>query len=152
MTERARSRFTAGEWEAIARAPLLAAMMVIAADGRGNARATLAAARAWGKVSRDAYGSLVGELLGERMAALGEPFRDRAALRDEVPAALREAVAIVDRAGSDDDRREYRRFVLELARAAGSARRRRRSGDARTEGRREAVAAIQAILDTDACT
>src|SRR4051812_35021521 len=112
--------FTPQQWSVIAGAPLLAAMWVIA-DSRASARATLAALRAY----RHAPGSYDTELLHELLAtppaaAIRRP-QDRDTLRREAPAALREAIEIVDRDATTDEQAEYRRLVLTLAGATGRA-------------------------------
>jgi hypothetical protein len=129
--------FTPQEWSVIARAPLLAAMWVVA-DARGAVRATLAAVRAY----RDARGSYDTELLRELLAtppadAIKRPH-DRNALRREAPAALRQAVEIIDRVATTDERAEYRHLVLALAEAAGPT---------QTDSERDALRSITAILD-----
>jgi hypothetical protein len=138
------------EWSVIAGAPLLAAMSVIAGD-RGSMRATLAAVRGY----RDARGSydteLMRELLATPPADATERPRDRAAPRHEAPAALRQAMEILERVASVEERAEYRRFVLALAVAAGRAARKRgplqRARATGTDSERDALRSITAILD-----
>jgi hypothetical protein len=144
------TRFSTQEWSMIAGAPVLAAMSVIA-GGRGGMRSTLAAARGY----RDARGSYDTELMRELLAtppadAIERP-RDREALRAEAPAALRRAMGMLQRVASAEERAEYRRFVLALADAAGSAARTgrlmRRSRATPTDPERDALRSITAILD-----
>jgi hypothetical protein len=143
-------RFSTQEWSVIAGAPLLAAMSVIA-GGRGGMRSTLAAVRGY----RDARGSYDSELMRELLAtspadAIERP-RDRDALHAEAPAALRQAMEILERVASAQERAEYRRFVLALADAAGRAAHTRgllrRSHATPTESERAALQSITAILD-----
>jgi hypothetical protein len=143
-------RFSTQEWSVIAGAPLLAAMSVIA-GGRGGMRSTLAAVRGF----RDARGSYDTELMRELLAtppadAIERP-RDREALRAEAPAALRQAMEILERVASAEERAEYRRFVLAVADAAGHAARTggllRRSRATATDAERDALRSITAILD-----
>jgi hypothetical protein len=143
-------RFSTQEWSVIAGAPLLAAMSVIA-GGRAGMRSTLAAVRGY----RDARGSYDTELMRELLAtppadAIERP-RDRQALRAEAPAALRQAMAILEPVASAQERAEYRRFVLALADAARRAARKggllRRTRATATDSERDALRAITAILD-----
>src|SRR3954453_19836979 len=144
------TRFSTQEWSVIAGAPLLAAMSVIA-GGRGGMRSTLAAVRGY----RDARGSydtdLMRELLDTPPAHAIERPRDGEALRAEAPAALRQAMEILERVASDAERAEYRRFVLALADAAGSGARAGgllgRSRDTPTSSASDALRSITAILD-----
>src|SRR4051794_6840660 len=142
--------FTPQQWSIIAGAPLLAAMWVVA-DTRSAPRATLAAVRAY----RDARGSYDTELLRELLATspadvIKRPH-DRDALRREAPAALREAIVIVDRVATTDEQAEYRRLVLALAEAAERAARKggpfRRGRATQTDSGRDALRSITAILD-----
>jgi hypothetical protein len=144
------TKFTPQQWSIIAGAPLLAAMWVVA-DTRGAARATLAAVRAY----RDARGSYDTELLRELLATspadvIKRP-RDRDALRQEAPAALRQAIEIIDRVAAADERAEYRRLVLALAEAAERAARKgglfRRGRATQPDSERRALHSITAILD-----
>src|SRR3954451_17913465 len=114
------TKFTPQQWSIIAGAPLLAAMWVVP-DRRGNMRATLAAVRAY----RDARGSYDTELLRELLAtppadAINRPH-DRDALRHEAPAALRQAIEIIDRVATTHEQDEYRRLARSLAEATGRA-------------------------------
>jgi len=144
------TKFTPQQWSVIAGAPLLAAMWVVA-DRRGSMRATLAAVRAY----RDARGSYDTELLRELLAtppanAINRPH-DRDALRQEAPAALRQALEIIDRVATTHEQAEYRRFVLTLAEAAGRAAskggRFGRSRATQTDSEHDALRSITAILD-----
>jgi hypothetical protein len=144
------TKFTPQQRSVIAGAPLLAAMWVIA-DTRRSTRATFAAVRAY----RDARGSYDTELLRDLLAtppadAIKRPH-DREALRREAPAALRQAIEIIDRIATTHEQTEYRRLVLTLAEATGRAARKgglfRRSRATETDSERDALRSITAILD-----
>src|SRR3954453_15477921 len=144
------AKLTPQQWSIIAGAPLLAAMWVIAGT-RGSMRATLAAVRG----HRDARGSYDTELLRELLAtppadAIKRPH-DRAALRRDAPAALRQAIEIVDPVATTREQAEYRRLLLTLAEAAARAARKgglfERSRAAQTNSERHALRSITAILD-----
>src|SRR3954447_24299937 len=114
------TKFTPQQSSIIAGAPLLAARWVVP-DTRGAARATLAAVRAY----LDARGSYDTELLRELLAtppadAINRPH-DRDALRHEAPAALRQAIEIIDRVATTHEQDEYGRLVGRLAEATGRA-------------------------------
>jgi len=143
-------RFSTREWSVIAGAPLLAAMWIVAGE-RGGMRATLAAVRGY----RDARGSydteLVRDLLATPPADAIERPRDREALRDEAPAALREAMQILERVASTEERAEYRQFVLAPVEAAGRGARKRglmrRARATQSDSERDALRSMTAILD-----
>jgi hypothetical protein len=146
----AQTKNTPQQCSVIARAPLLAAMWVVA-DTHGRMRATLAAVRA----NRDARDSYHTELLHELLAtppatAITRPH-DRDALRREAPATLRQAIEIIDRLATTHEQAAYRRLVLTLAEATGRATRKRglrqRSRATQTDSQRDALRSITAILD-----
>jgi hypothetical protein len=91
------------------------------------------------------------ELLAMPPAEAIERPRDREALRHEAPAALRQAMEILDRVASAEERAEYRRFVLALAEATGHAARKggllRRGRATQTHAERDALRSITAIFD-----
>jgi len=112
----AKAEFNAEEWSVIVGAPLLTAMLVIAADKGGSVRETMAVSRAY-KTAREGHD---GELLSALLAtppALDSASRPRTPedLRRQAPATLREAVSILERAGTEDEVIEYKRFVFSLA-------------------------------------
>ncbi len=114
-----RSSFTDEEWALLARAPLRAAMMVVAAEKGGHLRETLAIAKAYNVATKDfGGGELFDELLkASPSAALKRPAKDR----DLPEPMLREALAILARVGTTQEEADYRRFVLALAEAAAHA-------------------------------
>src|SRR4051812_16526332 len=93
------TRFSTQEWSVIAGAPLLAAMSVIAGD-RGGMRSTRAAVRGYRDARRAYDTELLRELLATPPADAIQRPRDRDALRHEAPAALREAMEILERVAS----------------------------------------------------
>src|SRR3954462_6497665 len=100
------TKFTPQQWSVIAGAPLPPALGVVA-DRRGSMRATLAAVRAY----RDARGSYDTELLRELLAA---PPANANALRHEAPAALRQAIEIIDRVATTHEQAEIRACAEEV--------------------------------------
>jgi hypothetical protein len=115
------TRFTAEEWSLLAEAPLLAAMMVLAAGRGGSVRGTLAVARGYAEARERDYVPLVIELIGGSSPDLKARVREREALAREAPIALQGALALLARKGSEQERRDYARFVLDMARAAAQA-------------------------------
>jgi hypothetical protein len=91
------------------------------------------------------------ELLATPPADAVERPRDRNALRPDAPASLGQAIEILERVASAEERAEYRQFVLALAEAAGRAARKgglsERGRATQTDSEREALRSITAILD-----
>lgn len=112
-----KAQFNAEEWSVIVGAPLLTAMLVIAADKGGSVRETMAVSRAYTTAREQHDGR---ELLGALLST--PPTVDPASrprtpedLRREAPRSLREAVAILERIATEDEIIEYKRFVFSLA-------------------------------------
>jgi hypothetical protein len=118
----AKAEFNADEWAAVAGAPLLAAMMVIAADRGGSVRESVAVAKAYGE-AREQYGSeLMSALLASPPATAVQRPDSPADLPDQAKTTLRDAVATLERVASEDEVVEYKRFVYALAESAAGAR------------------------------
>ena len=117
----AKADFNAEEWGVVVGAPLLAAMMVIAADSGGSVRETVAVARAYAEAKAQYEGEFMSALLGTPPAAAGERPASREAVHDAATAQLREAIAILERVGTQDDVVEYKRFVFSLGETVAKA-------------------------------
>ena len=117
-----KASFNAEEWAVVSSAPSLAALRVIAADRGGTVRESLAAQRAFA----DALAGDPGELLREMLTTpspLEPDERPRSAdeLRDRAAQVLREAIALLERKGTDAEVVEYKRFVYGLAESVARA-------------------------------
>ena len=99
----AKAEFNADEWAVVAGAPLLAAMMVIAADRGGSVRESVAVARAYADARDQHDGELMSALLATPPAAAVKRPDSPADPRDQATATLREAVAILERVGTEDE-------------------------------------------------
>jgi hypothetical protein len=111
-----KAEFNAEEWSAIANAPFLTGMLVIAADRGGTVRETLAISRAYATAREEQADDLVKEILATP-PAIDPAKRPRTPedLRREAPAALREAIEILTRVATEDEVIAYKRFVYSLA-------------------------------------
>jgi hypothetical protein len=110
--------FAADEWALLAEAPLMAAMMVLAAGRRGNVRGTLAVAREYAAARERGSSPLLAKLLSGPAPDVRARTRDREALAGKAPPAIRAALALLAREASEDDRNAYARFLLGVAAAA----------------------------------
>jgi hypothetical protein len=114
MTQKA--AFNADDWTTLANAPALVGMLVIAASKGGTVRETLAAQRAYQAAAAKDPGELLRAIL-TTPAALDPVTAPKSPeeLREVAPQTLRNAIAILERLGTDAEVVEYKRFVFSLA-------------------------------------
>ncbi len=117
----AKAEFNAEEWSVVAGAPLLSAMMVIAAERGGSVRESVAVAKAYGEAREQYEGELMSALLATPPATAVQRPDGPADLPEQARSALREAVAILERVATEDEVVEYKRFVYALAESVASA-------------------------------
>ena len=117
----AKAEFNAEEWAVVAGAPLLSAMMVIAADRGGSMRESVAVAKAYGEAREQYEGELMSALLATPPATAVKRPDSPDELHDQATATLREAIAILERVATEDEVIEYKRFVFSLAESVASA-------------------------------
>jgi hypothetical protein len=110
-----KSQFNAEEWEAVARAPALAALMVMMADRGGTIRESLALGRAYAEARRDGGSELIEQLVSSPPSldpnSLGQPDQ----LRQQLPEHIREAVRLVEEKGTPEEVEDYKSFILRVA-------------------------------------
>jgi hypothetical protein len=140
----AKADFNAEEWSVVVGAPLLTAMMVVAADRGGSVRESVAVARAYGEAREQYDSELMSALLATPPAAAAKRPAKREDLRDEAVAQLREAIAILDRVATEDEVVDYKRFVFALAEGVARA---HKEGGFLGIGGKEVSEAEQAALD-----
>lgn len=148
-----KAAFNAEEWALVARAPFLTAMLVIAADKGGTVRESMAISRAYGAARAQQGDELLAEILatppGIDPAKTPRTAED---LRREAPAALREAVEILNRVATEDEVIAYKRFVFSLADTVARAHREGGflgiGGTEVSEHEQAALDEIAAIFDT----
>lgn len=144
MTSKA--QFNAEEWSEVIQAPMLAAMLVLAASRGGTIREAREIAKVYAEVRRQgAESALLDAIVGDR--AVVQPAQARhqpEALRDEGMSHIRKALAIVDRIATEDEANEYRRFIWALADRTARA---HREGGVLGLGGKEVSDAERAVLD-----
>jgi hypothetical protein len=148
----AKAEFNAEEWDTVVGAPLLGAMLVIAADKGGSVRETLAVARAYAAARETHDGELMSAVLASGPAAGGAAKGiEREDLGRAAEAALREALAILERVATAQEVVEYKRFAYALAESAARAHREggllRRGASDISEAEQAALDAIAAVFD-----
>jgi thioredoxin-like negative regulator of GroEL len=117
----AKAEFNAEEWAVVVGAPLLTAMMVIAAERGGSVRESVAVAREYAEARERHDGELMSALLATPPASAAKRPATPQAVHDEAVAGLREAVAILERVATQDEVVEYKRFVYALAESVARA-------------------------------
>ncbi len=116
-----KAEFDAEEWSVVAGAPLLTAMMVIAAERGGSMRESVAVAKVYGESREQHDGEFMSALLATPPATAVQRPDSADDLHDQATATLREAVAILERVGTADEVVEYKRFVFALAESVARA-------------------------------
>lgn len=151
MTEKA--AFDAEQWTVITTAPLLTALVVIAADRGGTVRESVAISRAYAAARDHNPGPLLQAVLSTPPAldAANAP-KSPDELRREAPEALRRAIATLERIATDEELREYKRFVFSVADTVARAHREGGflglGGTEVSEHEQAALDEIAAIFDT----
>jgi len=112
----AKAAFNAEEWSQLATAPALAGMRVAAAARGGALRESVALQRSYARAREQHRDGLLHELLHTPPALdLGSVPRTGEDLRQATIDALRRAVRILERVGTDDEVVAYKRFVYAVA-------------------------------------
>ena len=139
-----KSEFNAEEWDRIARAPALAALMVITADRGGSIRESIALGKAYNEARQNGGSELIQELVSSppRLdpTSIGPPDQ----LREQLPQRLTEAMRLVEGKADPEEAEEYRAFILRLADVVAHA---NREGGVLGIGGKEVSPEEQAALD-----
>jgi hypothetical protein len=110
----AKADFTDEEWNLVREGPPAAGMIVLTAEGGGSFRETWALAKVYAE-ARKQHGEsqLLDELVSEKPDL--ERYHSTEELEQRGLAALREAVALLERKATPDEVEDYRRFVVNVA-------------------------------------
>jgi hypothetical protein len=140
-----RAAFNAEQWTVIANAPYLAAMLIMSSHRGGTMRETLAVSRAYASARQFYSDSLLQEIMATApaMNAATTP-RGPEDVHREALSSLREAVALLARAATEDEVNNYKRFVFYVAETVARA---HREGGFLGLGGKEVSDAEQAALD-----
>ena len=118
----AKAAFNAEEWATVTTAPALAALFVMAADRGGAIRESVALQRAHADALARGPSELLRAILTEPSAiSPSERPRTPQDVQQAAPAALRDAVATLERKATDEEVVEYKRFVYGLAESVARA-------------------------------
>jgi hypothetical protein len=139
-----KSEFNADEWERVAQAPALAALMVMVADRGGAIRESIALGKAYAEARRDGGSEFVKELVSTppqlNPAEMGQPDQ----LREQLPQRIQEAVRTVEQKAAPEEAEEYRSFILRVADVVAHA---AKEGGVLGIGGKEVSEQEQAVLD-----
>lgn len=139
-----KSEFNAEEWDGVAQAPALAALMVMLAARGGAIRESIALGKAYNEARGDARSELVREVVSSppRLdpGSMGRPEQ----LASQLPQRIDDAVRIVDQKATPEEAGDYRDFVLRVADVVAHA---AKEGGVLGIGGKEVSDEEQAVLD-----
>jgi hypothetical protein len=140
-----KSQFNAEEWERVAQAPALAALMVMLADRGGAIRESIALGKAYAEARRDGGGELLEALVSSA------PQLDPTSVREPhgLPQRIGESVRIVEEKATPEEAEEYRHFILRVAEVVARA---HKEGGVLGIGGKEVSPDEQGVLDQLAST
>ena len=148
MTSKA--AFNAEEWSKVTEAPVLAAMLVVAADRGGTIRESISLAKAYAEARKGGGGpELLDELVSSPPQADPKEFGSLDALREQAPQRLREAIELVESKATAEETQAYRQFMVSLADTVAHA---HKEGGFLGIGGKEVSESEQTVLDELAAT
>lgn len=143
----AKTAFSPEEWKVVREGPPAAGMIVITAARGGMFRETAAMSKAYAE-ARAEHGD--SELLDEIVTAKPQVDHNRyhsaEELRDNELRHLRDAVALVDSKATNQERDDYRHFILTLASKVAAAH--KEGGQSVSPAEAEAIQQITSALGT----
>ena len=139
-----KSDFNAEEWDQVAQAPALAALMVMLAERGGAIRESIALGRAYAEARSDGGNEFMEALVSSPPhidpRSMGQPDE----LRAQLPERIRSAIALVDQKATPEEAQEYRDFILRLADVVAHA---AKEGGVLGIGGKEVTEQEQTVLD-----
>jgi hypothetical protein len=114
--------FNAEEWSTVVEGPVLAGMRVVAASRGGTLRESVAIGRVYAEArQRQGESELLDELVSSPPGVDPQKLQGAADIAAVSGERLREALSVLNERGSAGDVEAYKRFVLDVARAAAEA-------------------------------
>lgn len=139
-----KSQFNAEEWDRVAQAPALAALMVMLADRGGAIRESIALGKAYAEARRDAGSELIEQLLASPPKVDPASLGPLAQAREQLPERIREALRTVEEKATPEEAEQYRSFVLRVADVVAHA---AKEGGVLGIGGKQVSEQEQAVLD-----
>jgi hypothetical protein len=140
----AKSEFNAEEWDQVAQAPALAALMVMLAERGGAIRESIALGKAYAEARRDGGSELIGALVSSPPHLDPRSMGQADQLRAQLPERIRSAIALIDQRATPEEAQEYRDFILRVAEIVAHA---AKEGGVLGIGGKEVTEQEQAVLD-----
>jgi hypothetical protein len=144
-----KSEFNAEEWDQVAQAPALAAVMVMLAERGGAIRESIALGKAYAEARRDSRNEFIEALVSSPPHIDPGSMGQRDQLRTQLPERIRSATALVEQKATPEEAQEYRDFILRLADVVAHA---AKEGGVLGIGGKEVSQEEQAALDQLAST
>jgi hypothetical protein len=139
-----KSEFNAEEWDGVAQAPALAALMVMMADRGGTIRESIALGKAYTEARQVGASELIQQLVSSPPRLDPASMGPLDQLREQLPQRLTEATRLVGEKGTPEEAEEYRHFILRVADVVAHA---HKEGGVLGIGGKEVSEAEQAALD-----
>ena len=139
-----KSQFNAEEWDRVAQAPALAALMVMLADRGGAIRESIALGKAYAEARRDAGSELIEGLLASPPQLDPASLGPREQAREQLSERIGEAVRTVEEKATPEETEQYKSFILRLADVVAHA---AKEGGVLGIGGKEVSEEEQAVLD-----
>ena len=139
-----KSEFNAEEWERVAQAPALAALMVMVADRGGAIRESIALGKVYTEARRDGGSELMRELVATPPGLNPTEMGRSDQLRTQLPQRVEDAVRTVEGKATPEEAQEYRDFILRVADVVAHA---AKEGGVLGIGGKEVSPEEQAVLD-----
>jgi hypothetical protein len=106
--------FDAEEWERVAQAPALAALMVMLADRGGTIRESIALGKAYAEARGTQGSELIDALVSTPPHLNPSDMGPADQLRTQLPERIGEAVRTVEQKGTPEEVEQYREFILRV--------------------------------------
>ncbi len=148
-----KAEFNAEEWERVADAPALAALVVISAQRGGSIRESIAVAKAYTEARQQHDSELIGEIAGTKPSIDPREFHSPEELRTGALDRVREAVALLESKATPEEVDSFKQFTLSVVQRAAEADKSGGvlgiGGERVSDAERAALGEIAAALGTD---
>jgi hypothetical protein len=135
-----KAAFSPSEWQLVLEGPPAAGLLVITASHGGMFRETVAMSKAYVDArAQHGESELLDEIVAEKPRVERGKAHNPEELRDQALDCLYEVTALLEHKATDEERDDYRRFVLSVASKVAAAH--------REEGKQVSPAEEQAIQD-----
>ena len=139
-----KSEFNVEEWERVAQAPALAALMVMVADRGGVIRESIALGKAYAEARSEGGSELIQALVESPPRIDPADLGPADQLRAQLPQRVEEAVRTVEAKATPEEAQAYRDFILRVADVVAHA---AKEGGVLGIGGKEVTAEEQVVLD-----